>query len=763
MPKPNLTKLRDQINEAFDEEELRDLCFELGVDYESLGGRGKAANVREFIIYCQRHHLFSQLQTALTQVRPNINWASIFLPQSPVASPQQQQAWQTATQIYLNKLHEQVNWLYVLGKPEGQPLEYIYTDVNVLDKLSAERRYSLEQLQTEFVPRQGWRQRDKERRDGLQAAIEHQHLFILGKPGAGKTTFLKYVAVQAIQHYRLDNGKGKLPIFISLKELSDSKLPIIPFIVGQFRRGGFADAQAFVQQLLLSGKALVLFDGLDEVSAEEQQRGNLTRDIQYFVDEFDNCRILVTCRLAATDYMLERFEYVEMADFNQDQQQTFVYRWFQTDTVARDACWQALQDTRSETLRELAQVPMLLTLLCLTFEERKEFPPNRDEIYSEATRALLLKWDSKRNIQRDRVYGALTLKFKERMLARIAAQTFEAEDYFIPKRRLARLIERYLEGVPGVTDPDGVFVLQAIEAQHGLLVERAHGIYSFSHLTLQEYFAARYYAENEAGEDSMSRLITYIGNDRWREVFLLTAGLLEEATEFCKQYLEALTKIMASDETLLAVLKGASGQTAAKQIGRRPPAIRALAIYFSLDRAIGSSHEINLARTRALTLAHVLVPSINRDLLFDRNFDLDVTFELDRTLSLSLALDLSARYDPSLLTELPETTSEIIIYLRRWTGKLGLMTLHQALQRLIVPAKNSLEASWYEFNQQLMTIVLTHWELKAFWELSREQKKLLEKYLEANLLLVECMSLAYLPNREELENKLLLPPEPTPN
>ena len=102
------------------------------------------------------------------------------------SSRQQQKEWEEATQTYLTKLYEQVNWLHVLGRPEGQPLERIYTDVHVLDKLSAEKQYSLEQLQADFAPRQGWLWRETERRDGLEVVARHQRLFILGKPGAGR-------------------------------------------------------------------------------------------------------------------------------------------------------------------------------------------------------------------------------------------------------------------------------------------------------------------------------------------------------------------------------------------------------------------------------------------------------------------------------------------------------------------------------------------------------------------------------------------------
>jgi hypothetical protein len=56
MSTTNFTQLREQIDQTFDEEEVRNLCSEIGVDYDNLGGRGKVANVRELLAHCQRHN-----------------------------------------------------------------------------------------------------------------------------------------------------------------------------------------------------------------------------------------------------------------------------------------------------------------------------------------------------------------------------------------------------------------------------------------------------------------------------------------------------------------------------------------------------------------------------------------------------------------------------------------------------------------------------------------------------------------------------------
>jgi predicted NACHT family NTPase len=68
-------------------------------------------------------------------------------------------------------------------------------------------------------------------------------------------------------------------------------------------------------------------------------------------------------------------------------------------------------------------------------------------------------------------------------------------------------------------------VLKAIELQHGLLIERVRGIFSFSYLAFQEYFTARKIVAShnlQALEKPLERLVSHITEPRWREIFLLT-------------------------------------------------------------------------------------------------------------------------------------------------------------------------------------------------------------------------------------------------
>lgn len=143
---------------------------------------------------------------------------------------------------------------------------------------------------------------------------------------------------------------------------------------------------------------------------------------------------------------------------------------------------------------------------------------------------MLKKWDASRSIKRDTIYRSLSLGHKRQLLARIAAGTFAYNQILIPQDGLVKLIDAYIQNLPLADKKDwidGESMLRSIEAQHGLLIERAHQIYSFSHLTFHEYFTARYIVEHPS-TDIFRSVVRHIHDIRWREILLLTASLLDD-------------------------------------------------------------------------------------------------------------------------------------------------------------------------------------------------------------------------------------------
>ena len=70
-------KLRQNLTSCFSESELRDLCFDLDIDYETLPGTGKGDKVRELVLYCIHHDCIRELAAQVSRLRPTVNWEGV--------------------------------------------------------------------------------------------------------------------------------------------------------------------------------------------------------------------------------------------------------------------------------------------------------------------------------------------------------------------------------------------------------------------------------------------------------------------------------------------------------------------------------------------------------------------------------------------------------------------------------------------------------------------------------------------------------------
>ncbi|BAZ28142.1 NACHT domain family protein [Cylindrospermum sp. NIES-4074] len=666
-------------------------------------------------------------------------------------------------------IQERCGTMRVLDLTQPIGLNDIYTNVNILETITGRQRLGIDELlqqcTSEDFDRFGLGKINKKRVPGLDAVKKYPKLMILGKPGAGKTTFLKHLAMQCI------GGRfqsERVPIFVTLKDFAEAanQPKLLKYISENAinrvsAKGGILETQfiTFIQDVITHGKALVLLDGLDEVREEDSKR--VLKDIEDFSKIFNENHFVITCRIAAKEYTFEKFTEVEIDDFDDEQIATFANNWFKHKAVKPETFIKRLED--NQPIKELASSPLLLTLLCLAFEESGDFPANRSELYKEGLDALLKKWDAKRGIQREQIYGKLSVQRKEDLLSRIALTTFEQSDYFFKQKIAEQYITKYIRNLPDANTDDKALeldsekVLKSIEAQHGLLVERAKGIYSFSHLTFHEYFTAReFVVVKQSSEEALQSLVSHLTEKRWREVFLLSVGMSPSADRLLLLMKEKVDALIAADEKLQQFLMWVKQKSLSVKVPYKLTAVRAFYFDISLGHSLKHFLDGLLSYSLDYFLDHSLDRSLTSSLRLSRSLELDQSLEL--SLSFSRSLELSPFLDLKLNRDL-DLDPEFKKVLKQLKDELPDREDEQKFKQ------------WWEANSQiwrgqLRDAMIKYRNIGHDWQFTQQQKKVLQQYYDANKLLIDCLNSDCYVSREVrqyIEDTLLLPIEEIKN
>ncbi|MDG4551659.1 MAG: SUMF1/EgtB/PvdO family nonheme iron enzyme [Candidatus Contendobacter sp.] len=420
----------------------------------------------------------------------------------------------------------------------------------------------------------------------LELLQRQSGLIVLGDPGAGKTTFLKYLALKLAKGEGTELNLGEqLPILAPLSgyanALEKETVRLDDFIAGHFHElGADFPVKALLADALQRGVALLLLDGLDEV-----QDCNLRHLVVEQVVSFYNAHREAGNKFVLTSRIIGYREVRPVApglaectlvDFDDDEIADFVARWTQAleaqaqgdSPLARTDAERERHDLleavqRNAGVRQLAANPLLLTILALMKRQGITLPERRVELYEQYVKTLLSSWNRARGLGRPpsrdldpvqtvKVLAPLALWMHE---VNPGVGLVKREDL---RRELEALYTRRGEANPEASARQ---FLEDVRDYAGLLLERGPGEYGFIHLTFEEYQAAVAIALHAQGDAKalVEALGAHVGEPAWHEVGLLTVGyvgLIQQLDRVAGEAVEALVTQQPGPAGAAVVLAG---------------------------------------------------------------------------------------------------------------------------------------------------------------------------------------------------------------
>jgi NACHT domain-containing protein len=229
---------------------------------------------------------------------------------------------------------------------------------------------------------------------------------VLGAPGAGKSTLTQRIAYDFSEH---TNSYGLIPFIVPVRKYegrqSKAGHSVVEFLSSYINeRYQVPASQNVVQLLLLTGRAIVIFDGIDEL-LDISHRREVVSKIESFATLYSTCPIIATSR--AVEYYSAPlnppiFKAHLLREFIDEDVREYAQNWFNVDERLDPSERMSVATAflnESASVKDLRSNPLLLGLLCNVYRGPRSIPQTRAELYERCAVMLFEEWDASRGIK----------------------------------------------------------------------------------------------------------------------------------------------------------------------------------------------------------------------------------------------------------------------------------------------------------------------------------------------------------------------------
>jgi formylglycine-generating enzyme required for sulfatase activity len=394
----------------------------------------------------------------------------------------------------------------------------------------------------------------------LEEALQNPRLVIEGKPGGGKTTFVRWIAWNLC---RRDGPPPSFPVrgfplWVRISQLDqhivktlEGRQPGDPahqaearWIAHFLAAQGWELDEAFFREKLEAKDTVLLLDGLDE-AANQPRREKIVEMIGLAAGQY-GCHMVVTTRPGAHEgrATLAGFEKSSIDDLDDPRIDGFLLQWCRWlkrgDEAAAQGYYTELRPAVAvPSIHILARNPLMLTALAVLHLRRKRLPEQRAELYEQ-----ILDWLADQAVERHPEHS------KGDLLGRFGSLALGLQEW-----EGGQKLQIGIDDAAALLTPAN----QRIELMRGFLeqaqidsgiVTRRGGEIAFWHQSFQEYLAARTLAGlPDTDLETSARKLLY--SPEGREVLpLLAGGMAGPARKRLDNLFASLTRDAVAQERL---------------------------------------------------------------------------------------------------------------------------------------------------------------------------------------------------------------------
>ncbi len=422
--------------------------------------------------------------------------------------------------------------------------------------------------------------------------LKEKRAVVLGDPGAGKTTLMRYVAYQianpqigkvwsaAFRRNGLDEEalppeggtpnssdkealppeggapnpsefirqtphlEGFLPVYVRIGLYAQHLQDNPGASIADFAPRGCQMLQTPLSAELIEaemdrGRALFLLDGLDEI-VDTSLRRDVARRVTELASKYPDCPVIVSSRIVGyrEAQLGPQFTQFTVSPFGEAEINRFVENWYRALREPHKSKDLIEAISKNDSVKRLASNPLLLTVIAL-IHRRAKLPDERVKLYRLAADTLADQWMTERRVVPEEWDAHETIRD---LLPAVAWRMHRATSSgLIGEHDLHKLLVETMRQIhPRWTENEAhtraAQFRRNVAEFSGIFLERGldqegRGLYGFLHLTFEEYFAAVRLCElwEREGNEVLKPLMH---DPRWNEIILLAAGRFGESSQF---------------------------------------------------------------------------------------------------------------------------------------------------------------------------------------------------------------------------------------